>query len=141
MGVTWNDKAMVGRIKGIKAGFRGYLAQAVRGELEEVEMPESMARTPVDPSTAAYGGHRSGHGELRDSHRVVVNIEGNLVVGKITVGSVNDPVVDYATYVHEDMEAHHTTGQAKFLESTLFESRPFIGGRIAQRAQLAEMRT
>jgi hypothetical protein len=39
----------------------------------------------------------------------------------------------YAIVQHENLEFHHTTGEAKFLESVLNESRPFMAQRIAKR--------
>lgn len=37
----------------------------------------------------------------------------------------------YAVYVHEDLEAFHAIGQAKFVEQPLNESKPFVMPRIA----------
>lgn len=39
--------------------------------------------------------------------------------GETVVNSTNKP---YAVYVHEDLEAHHDIGQAKFLEEAPFTS-------------------
>ena len=52
---------------------------------------------------------------------------GNLKAGHYTSigGSKNNPIVEigltapYALYVHEDLNANHPTGQAKFLEQAL----------------------
>jgi hypothetical protein len=46
------------------------------------------------------------------------------------------PAAPYAIYVHEDLEAIHPVGQAKFIESVLLESRPFMAARIAKRIDL-----
>lgn len=86
-----------------------------------IEMKESMRRTPVDT------------GELRASHHVSKPLyEGFDASVTIEVGG---PAAPYALYVHENLEADHKVGQAKFLESTLNESRPFMAKRIAARLQ------
>lgn len=87
-----------------------------------VETKESMRRTPVDT------------GALRGSHvteRPVID------QGEISVAiRVGGPAAPYAVIVHEDLEADHPVGQAKFLESTILESAPFMGKRIADRFDL-----
>ena len=42
----------------------------------------------------------------------------------------------YAVFVHEDLDAIHLIGQAKFLESVLLESRNTMAKRIAKRIKL-----
>jgi hypothetical protein len=92
-----------------------------RGMFEEgsIEMKESMKRTPV-----LTGALRASH-ELKGPSYSGRNIE-----VKITVGG---PAAQYAGPVHEDLEADHKVGQAKFLESTLRESGPFLPIRVAKR--------
>lgn len=97
--------------------FPDEMAAAVRAELE-IESTESQRRTPVDT------------GALRSSHRVTVEGEGRDVVGTISVGG---PAAPYALAVHENLEAFHPVGQAKFLESTMAESAKYLGQRIAAR--------
>lgn len=95
-----------------------------RALLEEahIERTESMKRTPVE------------FGALRASHEVEPPVvSGRDVSVKITVGGPSAP---YAIYVHEDLDAHHNVGQAKFLESTIMESRPYMARRIAARIEL-----
>jgi hypothetical protein len=65
----------------------------------------AQERTPVDT------GNLKGSGFVRK--------EGKLSVS-IGFGAA------YAIYVHEDLEAKHTTGQAKFLESALRDNRDAI---------------
>ncbi len=87
-----------------------------------VETKESMARTPVLT------------GALRASH--VTNepvIDGADISVKIEVGG---PAAPYAWDVHEDVERYHRNGQAKFLESTVVESAPFMLERVSKRLQL-----
>lgn len=38
-------------------------------------------------------------------------------------GARIDVRTNYALYVHEDMQAYHETGQAKFLETAIMEKR------------------
>lgn len=103
--------------------FPDEMASAVRSELE-IEATESQRRTPVLT------------GALRASHVVDVQGTGADIVGTITVGGVAAP---YAIYVHENLDAHHDVGQAKFLESTLTESARFLASRIARRINLSRV--
>jgi hypothetical protein len=87
-----------------------------------VEQKESMRRTPVDT-----GALRASH----ETERPVV--ERGQVSVRIVVGG---PAAPYAVPVHERVEVHHPVGQAKFLESTIMESAPFMAERIAKRIDL-----
>lgn len=40
--------------------------------------------------------------------------------------------VGYAVYVHEDMDAHHPTGKAKYLEDPMKAAESGFAGRIAR---------
>lgn len=88
----------------------------------KIEEKESRARTPVK------------RGVLRASHITTepdYSGEGGTVVSvAIKVGG---PSIEYAEVVHENLEAYHPNGQAKFLESTLNESAPHMGERLAAR--------
>jgi hypothetical protein len=44
---------------------------------------------------------------------------------------------DYAVYVHENLQAHHPVGQAKFLESAMTEAAPTLAERVAARVKAA----
>lgn len=90
-----------------------------------IEMLEMQRRTPVE-----FGHLRqSGHVELPV-------IRGNEI--EVTLG-FGGPAAPYAIYVHEDVEAYHEVGEAKFVESVLAESKPFMAQRIANRIDLNEM--
>jgi hypothetical protein len=103
-----------------RAKLRQAVAQALQAEAE-IEKTESMRRTPVDT------------GNLRATHIVTKpEIHGDRVTVRIAVGGPSAP---YALRVHEDLQAFHRVGQAKFLESTLKESAPFMATRIARRLQ------
>lgn len=96
----------------------------------QIEMTEAKRRTPVwNPDRKVPYGHTPG--SLRASGQVH---EPERHGGNITVElSFGNELVDYAVYVHEDLEAFHATGEAKFLESTLMESAPHMAERIASR--------
>lgn len=87
-----------------------------------VEQKESMRRTPVDT-----GALRASH----ETQRPV--IAGRNISVSILVGG---PAAPYAIPVHENLEAHHPVGQAKFLESTIRESGPHLPARLAKRIDL-----
>ena len=117
--ITKNTLAPTLRKLRIKAPSE--IARALYQETQ-VEATESKRRTPVLTGT------------LRATTFVIGPFqEGRRIYTKIVVGGPSAP---YAVYVHEDTEAFHKVGQAKFLESTLLESRPYMGLRVAKRIDL-----
>lgn len=88
----------------------------------QVEMTEAKKRTPVDTGTLRASGY------VEPPKRSGRNISVTLGFGGAAEA--------YALYVHEDLEAFHKTGQAKFLESVLKESAPSMADRIAKRIDL-----
>jgi len=85
-------------------------------EYANVEMTEMKRRTPVK------------YGTLRDSGQVdKPEWDGDAL--QITLG-FGGAAEAYAFYVHEDLEAFHAEGEAKFLENVLNESEPFFEQRI-----------
>lgn len=109
---------VITNIRAIRRSIPQQIAAALYIEAQ-IEATESKKRTPVDT------------GNLRASHMVtdpVITDEGisvNIVVGGVSA--------QYAVFVHENLEAFHEVGQAKFLESTLLESRPYMAARVAKR--------
>jgi hypothetical protein len=94
----------------------GVAQRAIREEAE-IEMGEMKERTPVRT------------GVLRASGRVE-----ELGPGEIGVRwAFGGAAITYAVRVHEDLFAFHRVGQAKYLESVLVESAPFLPERIARR--------
>lgn len=88
----------------------------------EIESKEVKRRTPVDK------------GPLRASVHVVGPIRiGRTIRTMIVAGG---PAAPYAVFVHEDLEAFHKVGQAKFIESVIRESRPHMAARVARRIEL-----
>lgn len=107
------------KIQQVSKDLPNIMSAAVRQEAE-IEATESKRRTPVDL------------GNLRAS----IHVEGPEILpnGNVTAAIVaGGPAAPYAVYVHEDLNAYHKTGQAKFIESTLKESAPFLPARIAKR--------
>ena len=79
----------------------------------------SKALTPVDT------------GALRASHTVSEPItDSDGISVKIGAGG---PTAPYSVYVHEDLEAHHEVGQAKFLQTAVSNAARTLPMRIAAR--------
>jgi hypothetical protein len=91
----------------------------------QIEMTESKRRCPVDVTE-----HAPHPGLLRSTGIVETPVrEGKKIRVTLSYGT------DYAVYVHEILTNFHKVGQAKFLESTLNESAPFIAARVARRVK------
>lgn len=78
----------------------------------------------------------------RESQRLVPIKTGNLRASAYTRKSPNNPKVvevgygaAYALYVHENLEAHHTVGEAKFLEHAVENKREEALAAIKARAK------
>jgi hypothetical protein len=83
----------------------------------QIEMREMKKRVPVDTGT------------LRDSGTVdEPKWSGNNLSVDLGFGGAAE---DYAIVVHEDLEAFHPVGQAKYVESVLNESAPYLASRLA----------
>jgi len=78
----------------------------------------SIVKTPVDT------------GNLRQSHFVDVRKK------KRSIEGIIGAIAAYAIFVHEDLEAKHTVGEAKFLENAIRESAPIILATIAKFAKV-----
>jgi hypothetical protein len=112
---------MKGKFARIKSGFGREVVAALYQETQ-IETTEVKRRTPVDT------------GELRASVHVVGPFsQGDRIWTLIACGGL---AAKYAVYVHENLEAFHKVGQAKFLESVILESRPFMAKRVADRISL-----
>lgn len=107
------------KIASLQRELPNEVGRAIRVEAE-IEATECKRRTPVDT------------GALRST----IHVEGPTteVGGSISCTIVaGGPAADYAIHVHENLEAYHPVGQAKFIEEPLRESAPFLLGRIAKR--------
>lgn len=117
---------MLDTLKRLADKFPDYVGAALYQEAQ-IEMTEAKRRTPVDT------------GRLRASGRVALPVrEGRRISVTLSFGGAAAP---YAIYVHENLEANHASppfggGQAKFLESTINESAPYMLARIARRVDL-----
>lgn len=108
-------------IKQFVGAFPDYVGKALYQETS-VELTEVKKRTPVE------------FGELRASEHVIGPIrQWRTIYTNIVAGGPSAP---YAIYVHEDLDAFHKVGQAKYIESVLLESRPFMAARVAKRIEL-----
>lgn len=129
---------MIGKMRGagemrnvlrkIAAKFPDRVAAAIYQEAQ-IEMTEAKRRTPVDTTKDA-----PHPGQLRASGRVHTPVrKGRNISVTMSFGGA---AADYAIYVHEILTNFHPVGQAKFLESTLNESRSSMAARIAARVDL-----
>jgi hypothetical protein len=108
---------------------RAYMRELARAGMAEmgVELKEVNRLTPV----------------LTGALRSTEHLEGPIWIGEtkvkilIVVGGEGAP---YAFYVHEDLEAFHRVGQAKFIEQPLRESAPYLPSRIAKRIDMNRVR-
>lgn len=88
----------------------------------QIELKEIKLRTPVD--TGALRASEAIEGPVREGRRIYVTV----VAG--------GPAAPYAFTVHEDLEAFHPHGEAKFIERPLQESAPYLADRIVKRIDL-----
>jgi hypothetical protein len=91
----------------------------------ELEATECRRRVPVD--TGALKGTITALGPYRDNDKV------------FTLVVAGGPAAPYALVVHEDLEAFHAVGEAKYIERPLFESAPYIAQRVARTIELVRM--
>ena len=105
----------------VAAKFPDMVAKALYIE-GQIEMTESKRRTPV-----ATGVLRAS-GFVNNPVRSGRNIS-------VTLG-FGGAAEKYAVIVHEDLDAFHPVGQAKYLESVLNESRDHMAARLAKRVNL-----
>jgi hypothetical protein len=114
-------------LRSLDALIQGSLKQAAAAGYQEleIEMAEMKQRTPVDT------------GALRSSGFVDLPKIGARDA-TITLG-FGGPAIGYAVPVHENTEANHPVGQAKYMESVLVESEPHLAARIARRMDLAKV--
>jgi hypothetical protein len=132
-------KEMVAKLKEIAAKFPDRVAAAIYLEAQ-IEMTEAKRRTPVSPTAAEFKAMGRSMpkglvpGTLRASGSVAEPVRSGRNIS-VTL-SFGGAAIDYAIVQHERLDFHHTTGQAKFLESVLNESRPHMNARIAARIHL-----
>lgn len=123
------SKEMAAKIRKIARNYPTKIGRALYTEMS-IEATEMKRRTPVD--TREEAPHP---GQLRNS----IHVEPPEYHGKmISVTVATGAEAPYDIYVHENLDSFHEVGQAKFMESVLNESQPYIGERIARRARIDE---
>lgn len=99
----------------------------------QIEATEVKKRTPVWNSDRPLPRGVVA-GALRASVRVVgPTRQGSRIFVLVAAGGPSAP---YAIFVHEDLDAFHKIGQAKYLESVILESRSYMAARVAKRIDL-----
>ena len=86
--------------------------QALREEAETI-MTDSKQRVPVDTGVLRASGFVS---PVEDGVRLAYG------------GAASD----YAIYVHENLDANHPVGEAKYLERPVLEALPGLAERVAK---------
>ncbi len=115
LGVSEFNKRILNFIKATEEETRN----AVHEEAEAI-LKEARNRTPVR------------FGALKASGQVVDETPLGSHDVKVVIG-FGGPDAPYAIFVHENLEAKHTTGRAKFLESAVQDAVPGMSARIAER--------
>lgn len=109
-------REMIANLRAVASKAPKALERAVY-RFGQIEMAESKRRVPVDTGTLKNSGFVEKP----------VRISGVITL-ELGYGGAAE---DYAIPVHEDLEAFHKTGQAKYLESVLNESAPYFAQRVA----------
>lgn len=110
--------ALGSKLTGLYQQLVSQAGDALRAEAE-IEMTKAKQRTPVLTGRLRASGHVTGPDVSGDETTVTLAFGG--------------PAVEYALFVHENEEAFHHVGQAKYLESVLMESAPYLAQRVADR--------
>ena len=100
-------------------------ARALRHEAQEA-FAQSQDEVPVDT------GALKNSGRLRPETGVYER--GNEVYVELTYGG---SATEYSIYVHENLEANHPHGNAKYLEGPMSRQVNGISGRIADKVERA----
>lgn len=122
MGVAYSTfrgcDAMMRKLKKIEAFSPNHFAKALAIETD-IEVKECQRVCPVEFGDLKKGIHRVG--PIREGRRIYT---------MITTSTDTD---DYSLIVHEDLEAFHAVGGAKYIEGPLKASAPHMGARIGGR--------
>src|SRR6267143_5406309 len=124
---------MRAKLKAIAAKFPDVVGAAIYQE-GQIEMTESKRRCPVSPTPAPKGvvpGTLRASGTVHPPERVGRRISVTLSYGGAAQA--------YDVVQHENPDYIHTTGQWKYLESVLRESRSHMAARIGARIYLSKM--
>lgn len=111
-------KQMLDKIEKLRTGFKKEVEEALQVEAL-IELNEAKMRVPIDTGVLFDSGFVDYPKWSGDKVSVQIGFSAS-----------------YAVYVHEDLQAFHRNGRAKFLESTLRESAPHMRNRLAARINL-----
>lgn len=109
-------KEMQANLLKLSRDFKKSLERNIKKFAEE-EMREMKRRTPVDTGTLRSSGFVENP-KWVEAHTLRVEL------------GFGGPAESYAIYVHEDLEAFHRVGEAKFVERPLNESAPYFLERV-----------
>jgi hypothetical protein len=115
---------MVRKIRQIAKNSPDQFAAALYQEAS-IESKECQRSTPVKTGNLRATIHVEG--PTREG------LSGRRIICAIVAGS---SAITYALFVHENLEAFHETGDAKYIERPLNESAPYMAARIAARIDL-----
>lgn len=103
-------------------------------------MASSQGLVPVDTAALKSSGYVSEPERKGDQIEVVIGYGGPAAKINSKTGESTD---GYAIIVHENLEAFHKNGVAKFLEMPFDQAKRGMGGRVAQgmKADLSGMGT
>ena len=107
------------------------IAKATYEELQDV-LKDSLPLVPVDTGALRGSGYVA-EPVIEDGH-ITDEVGYGGVATKINPKTL-EPTSAYALAVHENLEAHHTVGQAKYLEQPFDEHTQNFGAKIAARVK------
>ncbi len=110
------------------------LAVAKEGYAQcELTMTAAKKDTPVDTGALRASGHVQP--PIFDGNTIVIAMGFGGVAGAGNLGkATNEEDVGYAVWVHEDLNAQHKVGKAKFLEDQVNQRKVFMGAALLKAA-------
>lgn len=111
---------VIAALKNLPDGYQHQLAAALYQEGEAL-IAEAKAETPVDTGALRASGHV-----------LAPEIAGDKVTVRAGFGG---PAAPYAVFVHENLEAHHNVGNAKYLENPAKRRAATMAERIAEKVK------
>jgi hypothetical protein len=119
----------------MKSGFKG--SEEMKRRLADMarqmtgKAPEALAAEAQGTLELAQSLAPVATGELRDSGRIVREDD---------IANRNEFTAPHAAIVHEDKDAQHDNGQAKFLETAFNEAESGMARRLAQRLDVEKLK-
>ena len=109
------SREMRARMEDVAKDARRAIKKAVH-KFAQTEMREMKRLVPVDTGTLKNSGYVDKPQE-----------NGSHITQELGFGGAAE---EYAIVVHEDLEAWHENGQAKYVEQPLSESAPYFAARV-----------